>query len=414
MTAKPLSDRYLTILNKLYGYDKDIEHLKFIPSVSFSNDLIEFPIDRAPLCIDDIIMIDEIEEQEGQEEQEEQEEQVSEGFDFKAFIDSFSLEKNNDVIKFFKEGEEYYLSRVFNENVRNQQTDNIYHLNSNGNKVSYFSATNTNIYFDSHIWLLALFLLEQDTDIPTLDMNSGWPAIYERIGPFLISNVSNFSDCDLYRYGIFTSRPLGDEVVQHQWKDVEHGVDLSSPKPDIPIEAINAYKEALRISTTVDLSYINLFKVIEVLYAWGLKHQVNLITLDNIYNALREGSVTSEISMVKYIRQASGVTSLSHFTRADFKKLFPQFDSNRPKNYKVLKRWLDTANFNVVAVNSGKDDIKDFDYISEIFYYIRCALVHSKLDATGHSIRAPYSKDMYIALNKMVCELRHVIDRIMY
>jgi len=403
MTTKPLSDRYISILNNLYGFNDSLPHIKFIPSVSFFNENICFPISRDPLSVDDLIILEEAE---------------AEGhgvFDLKTYIDSFSIEVINDVIKFCREEEVYFFTRAYNENVRHLHTDGVYSLNSSdGNQVLYFSALEFNVRFNKYFWLLALFLLEQDSDVPNLEKSAGWPAIYEKIGPFIVSNENNFVDCDLYRHGIFTSMPLGDEVVQHQWKGIAQDLSLSSPKQGVPLEAVNAYKEALRISTTVDLSYINLFKVIEVLYAWGLKEQVNLISLDNIYNALREGSVTSELSMVKYIRQASGVNVLSYFTRNDFKKLFPLFESNKPQNYKAMKKWLDGNGFNTVAINSPKDDIKNFDFISEIFYYVRCALVHSKLDASAHSIRAPYSKDVYIALNKMVHELRHMIDMVMY
>lgn len=228
----------------------------------------------------------------------------------------------------------------------------------------------------------------------------GWSDIFESLGPFAIFTGEYISygllaDCGIFSPDITT--------FSFSWTNEIPQV-FRSRKDNIPQEAETAYIAALSNSGSPDVAFTRLYRVLEILFAVGLKTKVENSPVTEVLRVMKEFQRLSELDMLKTLLENSSTNFVS-FTLIDFTELY---GSHKPEgNYQKITNWLNTASSTPLA--NPPDDL-----VSMIIYYIRCSLVHSKLGEKEPFLLGPFSVKQIDALSHLVDDLRSIINSLVY
>ncbi|MFM5585317.1 hypothetical protein ACET8Y_21775 [Aeromonas veronii] len=264
------------------------------------------------------------------------------------------------------------------------------------------------------IFAILLFSAPQNHTIPN---NVSWEAVFSALGSFIYVNYSTFDVRSLYPYGLFYNSNhnsvayakdfRGNEILSNTAivKKVNSSIPATVLEP-----ALKAYSNVLLTSSAIELDFVNLHRVFEVLYAWALKKYIGNISEELIYDLVSKNgknnkpSMTSERSMTCNIVSHSGLSLLNNLTNQDILDLFgvtASSDLNAKGNF---DKWL--SNNPAAVINA--------ELIGEILYFVRCSLVHSKVTSSEIYLMGPFSSVQKNVLEKLVNIQRDILERLLY
>ena len=233
----------------------------------------------------------------------------------------------------------------------------------------------------------------------TVSNNINWVSILEAMGPFMInfsedSHSITVCDCgllDIHQQNSFSFD--WDNTIP----DLVRNAKLGTPE-----DAVLAYLCALRESTTTDVAFQKLYRVLEILFAGSFKDAIATAPLSKVIALIQSLTSKSELDTLKKLIDSSS-TVFSRFTREDFDSLF---DRHRPQQqyYSNVTKWL----------NNTANQFPPNALRAHIIYYVRCALVHSKMNEKEPFLMGPFSPVQEDALKRLVEDTRDVIRDLLF
>lgn len=223
-----------------------------------------------------------------------------------------------------------------------------------------------------------------------------WASVLEGLGPFVIFSTDppllSLGECGLSfrRQNTFT----------FTWSNSLPAV-AQARKTGIPEEAETAYLAALQDSGTSDVAFLRLYRVLEILFAGTYKDEIANADLSKVIALIQLFQSTSELDTLRKLVDKSTL-NFTRFTKTDFEILFA---GHRPQgNYTKITNWLNDA-----ATTIPPPGIRAL-----IIYYVRCALVHSKMTEKEPFLIGPFSFDQEEALKHLVEDTREIIKSLLY
>ncbi|WP_421346691.1 hypothetical protein [Aeromonas veronii] len=345
--------------------------------------------------------------------------------DIEAYINDFTINVISDghfSIKANSSHEYYEFYKV--KNLNKQLSHGMYTISGNGAMDDCIVFTGE---FDSGLAQLDLtdtpefifsILLFNPPSNYTMPASVSWDTVFSAVGSFVFVKSNAFDIRTLYPYGFFFDSGAYSVSYEKEFKYNEIEINTAVVKsinnsiPATVLEpALKAYSNVLLTNAAIELDFVNLHRVFEILYAWALKKYIASISEVLIYDRINKNGknggsplLTSERSMTCYIVEHSGVSSLSNFTSQDMLDLFgvaTPVDFNAKGS---VKSWVvNNAN---VAMNA--------EFVGEVLYFVRCALVHSKVRASEMYLMGPFSAVQTTALKKLVRIQRDILERLLY
>ena len=223
-----------------------------------------------------------------------------------------------------------------------------------------------------------------------------WPALFEAWGPTIVS-PKLVPEAALARLGLFRHGP--DAFVPEY-------LPPATPPPVLrkgtPPESVLAYNYALRGCDGPDTTFLRLYRVLETQFAVTFKHQFAGATPYEVLDLIAR--LRKQFSELIMLRQTIARASLAptRFTRQDFNQLFPA-PPPLADQYTELKNWLSTSSAQPLG-NARAD----------LIYYVRNALVHSKLGTQGPALIGPWTGPTRAALGQAALELQIVVQDLLF
>ena len=242
--------------------------------------------------------------------------------------------------------------------------------------------------------VFALCLLEPSS---TLEEAISWVTIFEAIGPFAVCQGGELPKCTLAECGMFA---FGSKAFSFEW-DNQVPMIVRAQKEDLPPEAEAAYLAALEKSNTPDIAFMQLYRVLEILFAVGLKAKVCNSGINDVLRIIKGIKDLSELTMLSTLLEPVAVP-FAKFTVADFRKLYG--DHSPINQYAPINDWLKKPE----TSNPSKD------LRAKIVYYIRCSLVHSKLGEIEPFLLEPFSHEQVEALLHVVDDMHCLVQSLIY
>ncbi|GKT10342.1 hypothetical protein [Desulforhabdus sp. TSK] len=229
----------------------------------------------------------------------------------------------------------------------------------------------------------------------------GWAEIFEAIGSFAIFTEEQVPYGLLADCGIFSPETRS---FTFSWiNEIPQG--FRSRKGNIPQDAETAYIAALSSSRAPDIAFTRLYRVLEILFAVGLKTKIERSPVTEVLRVMKDFQRLSELDMLSTLLEGSSIR-LPSFTLADFKELYGE---HKPEgNYQKIAKWLNAASSSSPFANPPDD------LVATLIYYIRCSLVHSKLGEKEPFLLGPFSDNQIDALCHLVDDLRDIIKSLIY
>lgn len=228
----------------------------------------------------------------------------------------------------------------------------------------------------------------------------GWSEIFESLGAFAIFSDEHIPFGSLADCGIFSA---DNTTFTFAWIN-EIPQAFISIKENVPQEAETAYIAALSTSNSPDVAFTRLYRVLEILFAVGLKAKIENSPVTEVLKVIREFQRLSELDMLSTLLERSSIPFTS-FTLADFIELF---GTHKPEgNYQKITNWLNSESSNPLANPPN-------DLVATLIYYIRCSLVHSKLGEKEPFLLGPFSDKQIDALCHLVDDVRNLIKSLIY
>jgi hypothetical protein len=225
-----------------------------------------------------------------------------------------------------------------------------------------------------------------------------WHGLFESFGAFAICNSATVPYGLLAESGLFSRDTRRVDFSWSSWPPQT----MRKRQDGIPDEAERAYIEALSCSGGPDIAFTRLYRVMEVLFAFGLKAKVNGAKVNEVLRIFREFKDLSELKMLTSLLDGKSCPFTS-FTLDDFKALYK---SHRPdQKYDKLGKWLD---------NSKQTCFPNQEVIPSLIYYVRCSLVHSKLDEKEPFLLGPFTHEEHVALQHITEDLRDIVRSLIY
>lgn len=244
--------------------------------------------------------------------------------------------------------------------------------------------------------LFALCLLDAVRPLDPI----GWSEIFESLGAFGVFSVEHVPYSLLADCGIFSADTT---TFTFAWVN-EIPQTFTRRRENVPQEAETAYIDALTKSNSPDVAFTLLYRVLEILFAVGLKVKIENSLVTEVINVIKQFERNSEFQMLSTLLEGSSIP-FSSFTRADFIELY---GTHKPEgNYNGISTWLNSTSSNPRANPPN-------NLVPTLIYYIRCSLVHSKLGDKEPFLLGPFSDKQKDALCHLVDDLRNIIKSLVY
>lgn len=223
-----------------------------------------------------------------------------------------------------------------------------------------------------------------------------WASVLEGLGPFVVypgtPPLISLGECGLYvrRQNTFS----------FTWNNSIPSADRAR-KLEIPEEAESAYLAALQDSATGDVAILRLYRVLEILFAGIYKNEIANADLAKVIALIQFFQSTSELDTLRRLVDKS-TFNFTRFTKTDFDILF---SGHRPQgNYIKIAKWLDDATITTLPSHTR----------AHIIYYLRCALIHSKMTEKEPFLIGPFSQKQEEALKHLVEDMRDIIKDLLF
>jgi hypothetical protein len=228
-----------------------------------------------------------------------------------------------------------------------------------------------------------------------------WVSLLEGLGPFVVfSSKHPFLFTSLAECGLSARRQ---NTFSFTWSSNLPST-LQAMSSEVPEEAQKAYLAALQESATADVAFLRLYRVLEILFAGTYKEDVAKADLGRVIALIQSFQSISELDTLRKLVERS-TSHFSRFTKTDFNILF---SNHRPGgNYLKISKWLDETT--IEASENPQPRIYAF-----IIYYVRCALVHSKMNEREPFLISPFSIDQERALENLVEDTRDIIRDLLF
>ena len=243
--------------------------------------------------------------------------------------------------------------------------------------------------------IFALCILEP---CGVLEEVKGWAPIFEALGPFAVLCKEELPICPLAECGIFGSES---NPFSFHW-DNELPRTIQTPNRETPPEAEAAYVAALANSNTPGIAFTQLYRVLEIYFAIGLRERIKNSDIREVLKEMKRFKDLSELTMLSTLLAPIPVP-FSKFTATDFRKLYGTHTPTS-SNYAPIKDWLAKTPMTIPSGNLR----------ALLIYYVRCSLVHSKLGETEPFLMEPYTIDQVESLSRIIEDMRTIIQHLLY
>lgn len=224
-----------------------------------------------------------------------------------------------------------------------------------------------------------------------------WASVIEGLGPFVVFPTDPPPLLSLGECGLAVRRQ---NTFSFTWSNNIPSV-VQSMKAGIPEEAEAAYLAALQDSAIADVAFLRLYRVLEILFAGTYKDEIANADLGRVIALIQLFQSTSELDTLRKLVDKSN-TNFSRFTKSDFDILFR---GHRPQgNYTKIATWLNDTTTTPLPVGIR----------AHIIYYVRCALVHSKMTEKEPFLIGPFSPDQEEALKRLVEDTRDIVKNLLF
>lgn len=168
-------------------------------------------------------------------------------------------------------------------------------------------------------------------------------------------------------------------------------------KPTISTEAVQAYVLALEAQDGLDVTVHRLYRIFELEFAATLKSDIAATPLNKVYEKIRSLPSVGEQKTLEMIVTKS-LVSFTEFTAGDLYALFGVGHRPARDAYKPISAWL----------NSGSQYPPN-ECRAHIIYYVRNALVHSKVSEADQFLFGPYEGVRALALLHLARDMQKLI-----
>jgi len=254
---------------------------------------------------------------------------------------------------------------------------------------SFGTSPNIDLAKYKELLIAVCFFQPRSSSLPTRD----WPSIIEAVGPVVGSTLQPPEE-GLAEIGCF----LGPEGVNRLSYELPSQARVFSRRSSVPTEAFAAYIEALKGGDGFDVAFLRFYRIFELHFAAAIQNEIAGAPLRQVYEKIRRMQGASELDILRRTLDNSRV-SFSRFTASDFEALFGLGYKPKAEQYRAIVRWLENNPPTTVPENCR----------AQIIYYVRCALVHSKLSDTEPFLFGPFEGARASALQNLVDDTRAII-----
>lgn len=324
----------------------------------------------------------------------------------KEFLSSYiRLQPYDEIIRFKQKNKDTIISIVKLYSINTELESGFYEIKDVQNKnILLFTGKldNNTDNIDLTNYLQVLLALTVFLEGKTID-NLYWSSILKVIGPFAIFPYDIQEKRDtlnfifLAQHGLFKAQ---NQVFSFEFEKLIPK-NIKYNKCNYSNEAALAYIIALQDSPTVDTAFLRLYRVLEVLFAEHYKTQIMDANIRETLYLIKKYISISELDTLKEIVISSPFT-FTTFTQQDFKFLF---NNHSPENqiYRKITKWLD----------NDLDKKHDKEVFVLIIYYVRCALVHAKLEKEPFLL-GPFSPSQEEALSHLVKDIKELVETLLF
>jgi hypothetical protein len=218
-----------------------------------------------------------------------------------------------------------------------------------------------------------------------------WSSVLESWGPLIVS-TSAPSEPELAEFGCFlagTPSKLPEFLPASQSRPF-------LPRPAAVPEALNAYVFAHKASDGPDVVFLRFYRIFELQFAATIQSEITRAPLGKVYETLRTLHSASELDVLRRTFDMSNV-AFDRFTRTDFHELFGQPFQPVRDQYRPISNWLTSGN--ALPMNCR----------APLVYFVRCALVHSKITEAEKFLFGPFESARANALDHLASDMRDVL-----
>lgn len=223
-----------------------------------------------------------------------------------------------------------------------------------------------------------------------------WQSILEACGPFVCCYGEvpylRLAEAGFFPVSAITLRRLFVPVTS----TLPRRTDLSSV-------VLSAYTEALRAVDGPDVTFLRLYRIFELHFAETTKAKISSARIDEVYSMLLAIQSQSELDLLRSII-ANSNASFVKFKKSDYRNLFINHTPRR-ETYRELINWLKDP----ISSENLPDKCR-----ASLIYYIRCALVHSKIGDGELFLFGPYDGLRLDALQHLVEDVLDLIRSILF
>lgn len=321
----------------------------------------------------------------------------------KNFLSSYTrLQSDDEIIRFKHDREDRITSIVKLHSINTNLESGFYEtIDSQNKNILIFTGKINTDNIDLTNYREVLLAITALLEGKTID-NLYWDNILKTIGPFAIFPYDIQEEKDalyfifLAQCGLFKTKS---KTFSFQFNKSIPGKINS--KCNYSNEAVLAYIIALQDSPTADTAFLRLYRVLEVLFAEHYKKQIINADIRETLFLIKKYISISELDTLKEIIIDSSF-SFTVFTPQDFKHLFKNHNPES-QTYRKITKWL----------NNDLDTKHKKELFVLIIYYIRCALVHAKIEKEPFLL-GPFSPNQEEALSHLVEDIKMLVEVLLF
>ncbi len=220
-----------------------------------------------------------------------------------------------------------------------------------------------------------------------------WTSIIEQWGPLVIT-YADLPEASLAEVGCFCSR----ESITPLSFDPPSQMSPFIRRPQISTESVQAYVLALEATDGPDVTFHRFYRIFELEFAVSLKAEIAATPVREIYKKLKDLKITELKALDTTVMNS--LVPFTDFSLSDFDSLFgPGHLPPSGGSYQILINWLKNK-----TPNNPPNECR-----AQLLYYVRNALVHSKIADGDTFLLGPYEGARAIGLINLVRDMKRLI-----
>lgn len=238
--------------------------------------------------------------------------------------------------------------------------------------------------------------------IRTMLSRKSWTDILESIGPIACHQESVSTPFErLAEIGMFKTRQV---LFVPRILHPQNTRSLAA-RTGIPGEARQGFVNFFQTSDGPDVAILRLYRIFELEFASTIKNAIQTSSLPRVWTLIQSTMSRSEMELLKDTCARSHV-GISSFSNVHFANLFGASHRPRRDHYKCIVTWLDS---NPNAISHPPQPCT-----AAIIYYVRCALVHSKIADGEPFLFPPFTQNQVDALSALADDMLLIVKDILF